>query len=205
MSHLPLIMSQFISCIKSEPLQCRNMALKLQWCKKSDVKKQSSPHHGWANHAEELDQQHRTGKGSWNMPGPEQVQDGRHKEQQEYGGKIPNNDEQAAWEITELWEEPQHNRGRNWNQKFRPWRGGGGCALSEEREFKTCRKWVQSSGIVLCSPLTPFPLSPGRCLRQRLGLVNLQRLHAVSPQHNHDLPHSPLQFMTTMTSRTSSL
>lgn len=61
----------------------------------------------------------------------------------------------------------------------------------------------KSSGIVLCSPLAPFP--PVRCLRQRLGLVHLQRLHPVSPQHNHDLPHSPLQFMTTMTSRTTSL
>lgn len=61
----------------------------------------------------------------------------------------------------------------------------------------------RSSGIVLCSPVAPFPLSSLRCLRQRLGFIHVQRLHAVSPEHNHDLPHSPLQFMTTMTPRTS--
>lgn len=63
--------------------------IKITVMQKSDVKKQSSPHHGWAKHAEELNQQHRTGKGSWNMPGvTEQAQDGSHKEQLEYGAIV---------------------------------------------------------------------------------------------------------------------
>lgn len=118
--------------------------------------------------------------------------------------KIPNHDKQAACEVTELSEEAGIETKNSAGEEEGAVHGG--CALPETRNLNPGGGGLRkSSGIVLCSPLSLFPLSPLRCLRQRLGLVHLQRLHLVSPQHNHDLPHSPLQFMTTMTSRTSSL
>lgn len=67
---------------------------------------------------------------------------------------------------------------------------------SEETELKPGGR--ERSGLMNTAFLADFlPLSPLlRCVRERIRLFNLQRLYAVSHQHNNDLAHSSVQFMT---------
>lgn len=70
---------------------------------------------------------------------------------------------------------------------------------SEETELKSGGR--ERFVLVNAAFLTDFlPLSPLlRCVRERIRLFDLQRLYTVSHQHNNDLAHSSVQFMTKIT------
>lgn len=89
-----------------------------------------------------------------------------------------------------MWERPQRNSNGDFSGQ-RGWWWGMGTG--------------QGCGLRVCSALLISLLSLLRCIRKRRQLFDLQRLHTVGHQHNNDLAHSSVQFMTKITRRTSCL
>lgn len=90
-----------------------------------------------------------------------------------------------------MWEKPQHNSSGDF-------RGQEGVVVGHEVRAGLWAEGLQCSLLISC-------LSLLRCIRERRQLFDLQRLHTVGHQHDNDLAHSSVQFMTKITQRTSCL